>query len=52
MNDEQELESLFEAPTIEGLAKSVKQLGDTTSAAPDIQRISRKKRRTRRKRDE
>ncbi|MGI9290684.1 MAG: non-ribosomal peptide synthase/polyketide synthase [Gammaproteobacteria bacterium] len=46
------LESLFEAPTIEGLAQSVKQLGDNTAATPDIQRISRKKRRTRRKRDE
>ena len=46
------LESLFESPTIEGLAQSVKQSGDNAAVTPDIQRIARKKRRTRRKRDE
>jgi amino acid adenylation domain-containing protein/non-ribosomal peptide synthase protein (TIGR01720 family) len=44
------LESLFDAPTIAGLAESMSKAGGA-EVVPEIQRIARKKRRTRRKRD-
>jgi len=44
------LETLFDSPTIAGLAESVSK-GEGAEAAPEIQRISRK-RRSRRKRDQ
>jgi amino acid adenylation domain-containing protein len=45
------LETMFEAPTIASLAESVNKSGDSESAIPEIKRISRSQRRTRRKRD-
>jgi acyl carrier protein len=45
------LEALFDAPTVARLAESVSKSGDSKTAVPEIQRISRTKRRPRRKRD-